>query len=375
MFPAGSGVAKAARDVASLAARYAVRAEADLRLAPEVVQAVVAAGFARHFVPAEHGGHGGTFAELNGAVATIGAECPATAWCAALAASLARMAAALPEEGRKEIWKDGPDTFVVGAVSPRGRARRQHNGWVLSGSWSYVSAVDHSEWALVLGTVPGEERPEARFFALRRTAYRIEQTWSDVGMRATGSNTLIVEDAFIPESLSFAAQDLIAGRAPDSAAACHAVPLPAANGLTFCLPMLGAAKGALAHWSAYAAEKVCAAPGPGPGRWFYEETLARCSGEIDAAELLLDRVAAVADKGAAITVWETARNQRDCALVADMLVGAVDRLFRASGTAGHHAKNPLQRLWRDIHSASGHVVLQFGPAASAYAARAFTVNG
>ncbi|MFB7151750.1 hydrolase, partial [Streptomyces virginiae] len=71
---------------------------------------------------------------------------------------------------------------------------------------------------------------------------------------------------------------------------------------------------------------------------------------------------------------ETARAQRDCALVADLLVGSVDRLFRASGTAGHSESSPLQRLWRDVHSAAGHIVLQFGPNASAYAAQALPVG-
>ncbi|WP_326698249.1 hypothetical protein OG909_13405 [Streptomyces sp. NBC_01754] len=61
-------------------------------------------------------------------------------------------------------------------------------------------------------------------------------------------------------------------------------------------------------------------------------------------------------------------------MVADLLVGAVDRLFRASGTAGHSEDSPLQRLWRDVHSAAGHIVLQLGPDASAYAARALSTG-
>ncbi|MGW7357451.1 hypothetical protein ACWGI0_12670 [Streptomyces sp. NPDC054802] len=77
--------------------------------------------------------------------------------------------------------------------------------------------------------------------------------------------------------------------------------------------------------------------------------------------------AAVADSGADVTPTDVARCQRDCALAADLLVGAVERLFRSAGTAGHSEHAPLQRMWRDVHSAAGHVVLQFGPAAAAYA--------
>ncbi|WP_245975579.1 acyl-CoA dehydrogenase family protein [Amycolatopsis palatopharyngis] len=369
------GLARAAREVAILAAQHADQAEQERLIHPEVARAVVANGFTRHFVPVSNGGNAGTFSELSAALVTVGTHCPATAWCASIAANLARMAAYLPEEGRKEVWRDGPDTFVVGAVSPKGKAVPEEDGWRLSGSWSYISAVDHSEWALVLGIAQVDGAGEPRLFALPRSDYRVEPTWSDIGMRATGSNTLVVEDVFVPSTLSVVAKDLLEGNAPEPAANCHSVPLPAVNGLSFCLPMLGAAEGALEHWSTYAESRIrtCeAAPGPGPGRGFYEETLARSSGEIDAAGLLLDRVAAVADRGA-ISPQQTARSQRDCALAADLLVSAVDRLFRASGTGGHSESSPLQRWWRDIHSAAGHIVLQFGPAAAAYARRMLDV--
>ncbi|MEU9164267.1 hydrolase [Streptomyces sp. NPDC048424] len=371
--------APAVAAVSVLAAGRATAAESARSLDPDVVRELVGAGFARHFVPVAHGGRGGGFTAVTDAVATIGAACPATAWCASIALSLSRMAAFLPEEGRKRLWQDGPDALVVGSVSPRGRALPKDGGWQLTGTWPYVSAVEHSDWALVLGLAKAPDAPaERRIFALPRSAYSIERTWSDIGMRATGSHTLTVVDVHVPEVLSFPVDDLMAGRLPgadtdaDTGAAAAAVPLAAVNGLFFCLPMLGAAEGALAHWSAYATGQLRAqeSGGPGPGRAFYEETLARASGAIDAARLLLERIAGVADSGREITALETARAQRDCALVADLLVGAVDRLFRASGTAGHSESSPLQRLWRDVHSAAGHIVLQFGPNASAYAARA-----
>ncbi|MEU0676997.1 hydrolase [Streptomyces sp. NPDC006172] len=371
--PLESGVAAAAPEVAALAAGLAERAEQERRISPEALRAVVDAGFARHFVPAAHGGTQATYTELTRAVPVLGARCPATAWSAAIVASLSRMAAYLPEAGRKEIWRDGPDTVIVGSVSPVGKARATAGGWRVRGSWPYVSVVDHSDWALLLALVPtGGGRPEPRLFALPRSAYRVEHTWADIGMRATGSNTLIVDDALVPDELSFAARDLLTGRAPEGSAGCHRVPLPAVNGLFFTLPMLGAAEGALAYWTEHAAPKLRSAshvPGPGPGRGFYEETLARCSGEMDAARLLVERVAATADRAEAPTPLETVRGQRDCALAADLLTGVVDRLFRASGTSGHRVDSPLQRLWRDVHSASGHVVLQFAPAAAAYASQ------
>ncbi|MFC7511692.1 acyl-CoA dehydrogenase family protein [Streptomyces thermocarboxydus] len=162
----GAGVAEHAHRVAEVAARHAHEAEDRRRPHPEVVEALLSAGFARHFVPAEHGGRVGTFAELTRAVTTVGAACTATAWCASLAANLARMAAYLPAEGRAEVWANGPDALVVGSLSPFGNAERVDGGYRLSGRWPYISGVDFSSWALLCGTVPGSGGPVPTVFAV-----------------------------------------------------------------------------------------------------------------------------------------------------------------------------------------------------------------
>lgn len=251
-----NGLATAAADIAETVADRAASAEAARRLDPDVVKAVVSAGFARHFVPARHGGKAGTFVELSAAVATLGESCPATAWSASLFANLARMAAFLPAAGFAEIWADGPDAVVVGSLIPVGRAEAVDGGWRLSGTWPYVSAVDYADWVLLCGMVPTERTPQARMFAVPRSACEIIHDWSSIGMQATGSNTVIVKDVFVPAARSFDRGDLFTGRAVDSTAACHSVPLQAANGLSFVTPALGAARGALASWTAYVSEKV-----------------------------------------------------------------------------------------------------------------------
>lgn len=379
-----STLTRASSELVALAAEHAARADETGRMHPDVVRAVVGAGFTRHFTPAAYGGSAGSFADLCDAVAEIATACPATAWCVSVMGSLTRMAAWLPAEGRKEVWKSSPDVVIAGSVSPHGRAHRDAaEGWVVSGTWPYVSAVEHADWLLLLAMVPTRTRPEPRVFAVPRGAYQIERTWTDIGMRATGSHTVRVVDAFVTDSLTFPGRDLFETPAPGSAADCHALPLTAVNGLFFAVPMLGAARGALRVWTAYAAEKVrglSTGTGPGPGRTYYEETLARAAGEIDAAALLLDRIAGECDRGGPVLSVPTsgslqkawvARNQRDCAIAAELLLTAGDRLFRASGTAGHSATGALQRFWRDLHSASGHVVLQFGPCASSYAGMVF----
>ncbi|MGY5106865.1 hydrolase, partial [Streptomyces sp. 900105245] len=142
-------------------------------------------------------------------------------------------------------------------------------------------------------------------------------------------------------------------------------------------PALGAAKGALAAWRRHAERKIRAAarnPAPAlPGmpsfnRVTWDVTLTRSAGEIDAAELLLERAARNADEsGHGLTPARTMRGWRDCAMATDLLVGVANRLFRGVGTTGQSTAEPVQRFWRDVNSMAGHQGLQVESAATAYA--------
>ncbi|WP_306364982.1 acyl-CoA dehydrogenase family protein [Nocardia sp. CC227C] len=361
---------KAAVEVAALVGPYAAEAEQTRRLHPDAFKALVEAGFMRHFAPTDCGGAAGTFGELTAAVTTVGEVCTSTAWCASLSASMSRMAAAfLPPDGYREIWAAGPDTVIVGSVTPLGRAAAEGDGWRLSGRWPYISAVDFSDWALLCAQT---DDGDSKLFAIPRADFRYEDTWHSVGMQGTGSNTVIAKDVFVPALRTFDRADLFAGRSHDGEAPCHAVPLEAVNGLSFVVPALGAAQGAVKAFETYIGRKISSTPSlPGvPGvqgnQASYEMALARSASELDAAKLLLHRATATADRGADISPLEAARNLRDCSFAADLLVSTVNRVVRAAGTTGQTTDGVIQRFWRDVTSISTHMAVQFEPAARTY---------
>ncbi|MEU0272019.1 hydrolase [Streptomyces sp. NPDC006307] len=290
--PQRTGLVSRSAELAELARHRAQDAESQRRLTPDVVDRMLRTGFARHFVPAAQDGAEGTSEEFTEAVATVAEGCAATAWCASVASSLARMAACLPQEAHADIWGAGPDTFVVGSLFPIGRATPVAGGWRVSGSWAYISGVDYSDWAVVCAVVPrnGEPQggpPPARLFALLRTEYVIKDTWTGSDMRGTGSNSLVADDVFVPESRSIDRQRLFDGQPAASSADCHTVPIQAVNGLS-CAPIaLGAARDALALWTGDTAERLgrgAGRPGvPGPARSTYEAVLTRSAADIDVA--------------------------------------------------------------------------------------------
>ncbi|MBB4986161.1 MULTISPECIES: acyl-CoA dehydrogenase family protein [Streptomyces] len=412
--------ALAAGHLRAAAARHAEEAERTGRLHPEVVEAMTAAGLARHFVPRRWGGRAGRFAELLDTVADAGTACASAAWCAVLLAAHARLAAHLPEEGRRDLWGDSPDVRIAAAiVPPAGRLARVPGGWTLSGEWAFASGVEHADWVLLASLDhSGDGAPAYRVLAVPREQVGIRETWDAVGLRATGSHSVTVDGVFVPEHRTFL-REALAGVADADAAPCHRVPYQLVAALLFAAPALGAARGALEAWTLLVGGRRLPDGRPLTDDPTVQQTLARCAAEIEAARLLLETAAARADgaaegpaaaradgpaaglsaagadgvtaglsaaradgataspaaaradrsaSGPAVAV---ALNQRDAALAVDLLTGAVERLMRTGGARGLVAGGGLERAWRDIHAIAAHAALQPAPAAAAYAATVF----
>ncbi|KUN24155.1 oxidoreductase [Streptomyces antibioticus] len=349
-------------------AGHAHAADADRRLAPEVVAALTASGLARHFVPRRWGGTEGTFTALLHEVAGVGEACTSAAWVGMLWAAHGRFAALLPEEGQRKVWGADPDIRISAALMPpAGRAEPAPGGWRLTGTWGCVSGVDSAEWVLV--AAPVADDGETRVFAVPGAAVDVLDTWDATGLRGTGSHAAVVRDAVVPHELSFPLAELMRGATAPDLSRCHTAPAQLAGGLMFCAPALGAARRALAVWSQWAASKA-----PGSGRPQHDsaavrETLAVASAHIDAAGLLLERAAHRADTEPVTPALVTG-NQRDAAVAAGLLADAVDRLFRTGGAHIRDASGELTRRWRDVHTVASHGVLRLEPVAAAYASTA-----
>ncbi|WP_433260131.1 acyl-CoA dehydrogenase family protein [Actinosynnema sp. CS-041913] len=356
--------ADAIASAADLAGRDAADSDAAGGIGNETVEALTAAGFPGCFVPRRFGGGDATFAAVTKAVAAVGEGCASAAWIASLSAYNGRFGAYLPVGGQEEVWAKGPDTRLVSSMVAAGvEAEPVDGGWSLSGRWLYVSGVEFADWALVSSAPPREGDRSVLVFAVPGDSFTYLNTWSTVGMNATGSHTLVVERAFVPECRTFVWDDMRRGVLSGPGTTAQSASLFSVNGLTFAAPILGAARGALRLAERHLADR------PSGARAASRESsliaFTRAAGEIDAAELLLSRVADTADLGG-LADGRAERSHRDSTLAVEILVGAVDRLFRVTGTRGQGTSHAMQRIWRDVHAAASHAALQFEPAALAY---------
>ncbi len=208
----------------------------------------------------------------------------------------------------------------------------------------------------------------------------ILDTWRNSGLRGTGSNTVALGDVFVPEYRTFTIGEL--GRSRPGDAHCHAVPFQLTAPLQFAAPVLGAARGALRDWTTVMAAKHRPDGRPACDSPAVQQVLAEVSAQLHAAELLLCHAAERADTAAyrpdqagAAPLPAAAENQRDLAVAAGLCTTSVARLFQTAGARCQSEEHPLQRRWRDVTAAAGHVALDLESAAAAYAPAAFAAAG
>lgn len=288
---------------------------------------------------------------------------------------------------QQEVWGDDPDTWISSSYNYVGRATKVDGGFRLSGRWGFSSGCEHASWVFVGGFVFDDEgRPvEMRHFLLPRPDYQIIDVWNVAGLCGSGSNDIVVEDAFVPDAHSMSWPDLQAHRCPGTAlntSALFQVPWGSMFLNAVTAPLVGMARGMLDESVSMVKQRVSGYVPPGPAAGPFDAKrvwpavtmarLAEASGEIDAARVqLLDNLGDVwsyAEAGEAVPFEVRARARRDQVMAARRATDAANSVFSLAGGRGLSLKSPVQRLWRDAQAGAHHVVNGTDQALTSYGA-------
>jgi 3-hydroxy-9,10-secoandrosta-1,3,5(10)-triene-9,17-dione monooxygenase len=348
----------------AMAPRFAGRAEAaekTRKIPSESVQEMLAAGLARILVPSRFDGYGLDFDAWFEVVLEISKVDASHGWCASLIVHHAHLIGQFPEEAQQEVWAEGPDVAIAASFAPATQATRVDGGYRVSGQHSaFASGVDHSSWVIVGGLIHEGAAPEWKFFLIPPGEYKIRDTWFMAGMQATGSNTIVTDNVFVPSTRVLSLSDLRDGKGPggtlNESPIFHTLFFHYAP-LTFVLPMLGAARGAYEHFREWTKARKAADGTPVAGKTSIQVRMARAAADLDAVELLLRRASQVPRAPDAHSPHLLARSVRDFARASELVVAAIDTIIALCGTAGFATSHPIQRAWRDIHLASMHISL------------------
>lgn len=229
---------------------------------------------------------------------------------------------------------------------PQTKARRSGDGWTVSGHKLFSTGIPILRWLAVWG-VTDEEEPRVGTFLVPAGApgITVVETWNQLGMRATASHDVLLENVYIPYD--------------------HAVELyPLGGGF--------GADTTQAVWSAVLLGALYDGVAQSARDWLYEfvksrkpaslgSTLAtlprvqELAGEIEALltvnQRLLMTTARDVDEGRELAPGESAILKLTTTANA---ISAVEIAIKLTGNPGLATKNPLERHFRDVICARIH---------------------
>ena len=321
-------------------------------------------GLLRLLQPRRFGGLQGTVPAFSRVAEELAYGCASSAWVYTVFGEHAWIIASMPEQAQVDVWGDDPDAVASSSLAPRAVAKKVDGGYLLSGKYPFSSGCGHAQWAIV-GAFCEQPGAGQRYMLVPMADVGILDDWEVIGLRATGSKTLLLTDVFIPEHRTALVQDLLDGTPPGLAAHPDFSLLQApryylcvysqvAVAVTLGRRAVEFVAGALRDRHTSSAGKVAQSE-------LVQLKFAQSAAEVDAAALIFrtgreEGTAAIA-AGLPISAEDIAKRRRDTAFVYQLVRSAVERLCEVSGTSWVYDSNPLQEMLRDLLTISTHGVV------------------
>ncbi|MCY1277653.1 p-hydroxyphenylacetate 3-hydroxylase, oxygenase component [compost metagenome] len=350
-------------------AANAAKAEQLRQVPDENIAMLKGIGLHRALQPKKYGGMEISLPEFADCVVALAGACASTAWAFSLLCTHSHQLALFPAQLQEEVWGENSDATASSSIAPFGKVEEVEGGVIFNGEMGWSSGSDHAEWAIV-----GCRRKNAEgeliycFAVLPRSDYEIRDDWFAAGMKGSGTKTLIIKDAFVPNHRIQAAKDMMEGKSagfglyPDSKIFYSPYRPYFASG--FSAISLGIAERMLEAFKEKTKNRVRAYTGVSVGTATPAlMRLAESTHQVAAARAFLEKTwQDHAEHGErhqypsreTLAFWRT--NQ---AYAVKMCIQAVDRLFEAAGGTAWFENNEMQRLFRDSHMTGAHAYTDY----------------
>lgn len=337
-------------------------------LAAETIAEMQAAGVFRVLQPKRWGGFEldlRTYFEVQMA---LGEGDMSAAWIYGVVGVHPWLMALLDDRAAQDVWGNDTSVLISSSLAPMGKATPVDGGFVLNGRWKYSSGCDHCDWSF-LGAIVAPEGPgppDQRHFLIPRSDYEIVDTWNVPGLRATGSNDVVVRDVFVPAYRVQALIDSFNLVGPGQAvnpSPLYRLPFGAIFVRGVSSAAIGALQGLLDAIVAYGSVRVTRAGGKTAEDPVAELACAEAASAIDEMRTVLfatfERLEAYANHGATPPLAERLRFKFQSAHVPERCVTLAARLFKLTGAAGLDDDLPFGRILADITTGRQHLANQY----------------
>lgn len=355
-----------ARALVPLVAERARATEAARRVPVETVAEYHRSGILRALQPRRFGGAQAGFDVFSQIVEILAEGCSASAWVYAVLGEHQWILACMQERAQEDVWGSDPNAVASSSLAPRNTGVPVDGGWRVSGKFPFSSGCDHAQWA-ILG-VRAEDaagNKPTRYMLVPMAEIEILDDWHVLGLRGTGSKTLVLNDVFVPAHRTVLLKDLLEGTTPGALIHPDYPLLRAPRGflVPFSLPpvMFSLARRALAMVPISLRSRLSRGTRDLAESEVVQMQLSEAGAEIDLACLILHtrraESMALLESGQQVTLENGMRNRRDVSFAAELVSKGVARLAELAGTRIVHDSDPLQPILRDVQTIATHAVV------------------
>lgn len=345
----------------------------------DVVRRMQTAGLFDVCVPRRYDGTERSALDVLRLIEQISYADSAAGWLTMIYGTTAVTAASMAPDWAERIFGGSkPSPIVAGATAPTGKARLVEGGLEVTGRWAWGSGTAHCDWIFGGALVEGDDgvlrnaagQPRVHVVCFQADQVRLHDNWDASGLRGTGSGDFEVEQAFVPEG-----RWVVLGETPPrEPGALYRMPFFGLFAASIAAVPLGIARRALDDFTELAKRKV-----PAWGRTTINESslvqldLGRAEALIEGARRYLHHVVDEVYQRVAAGEEATLEDRRQLRLAASQVAvwccDAVDIVYNAGGGTSVLASSPLQRHFRDVHTATGHRMISRAPVRLAGALR------
>tara|TARA_R110002110_G_scaffold108904_1_gene271767 strand:- start:29487 stop:30674 length:1188 start_codon:yes stop_codon:yes gene_type:complete len=339
--------------------RNAAEARKLRRVPQENIDALQEAGFFLALQPRRWGGHEVDPQDFFRMHLAIAENCMSTAWASGIVAVHAFQLALMDERAQQDVWGKDIHTRISSSYAPLGKVTEVEGGFRLSGRWGWSSGSDHCTWVFL-----GAICPDGGFrsFLVPRGDYEIVDTWHAMGLQGTGSNDIVVDDAFVPDYRTHKAEDGFLGTNPGvtaDSAPLYRLPWAQLFVRVVSTPAIGAARDALDLYRQLVVGKASGDLTKLAGDTATQERIAAAITSIDEMEAILfrnfDRMMTQVTAGEEVPVLERIKYRYQASLVIERCMAVVDSLFSSAGGGSVFLGSEIQQRFLDIHTGRAHV--------------------
>jgi 3-hydroxy-9,10-secoandrosta-1,3,5(10)-triene-9,17-dione monooxygenase len=368
-----------AREIVPILRERAQMTEDARMLIRETEQLLHESGLFRFHQPKIFGGMELPFVAVVDIPAELARGCASTAWNVGNVACHHWILGYYDARAQRDVWEANPDALIASSIAlAAGRGRTADGGFVVNGRWPFSSAVDNSDWNMLAVTIfdEGGKAPiDWRLCLVPKSDYEIIDTWYAMGMTATGSKDVAVEELFVPEHRALPLARCRGGAEHPGTAVnpgpLFRIPIVAASSHPLAPAALGAAEGAYELFVDTMAKRSGTYTGARVADFqAVQIKVARARCLIDSARYFLRQSAiafqSIAERDEAPDLDTKLRFRAHSAFAVNQSREAVETLWSCYGAQGLYTRDPMQRYLRDVLAINQHFSFNFDIAGAAF---------